>query len=67
MLGRRSSRPTSTMRRRTSLLLCTLAVVTALAHRLEWSFVEVSTLTHWRDVIYYSCWPLALDAQRVQL
>ena len=62
MSARRSSRPTSTSRRRTSLLFGTLALVARLAHSLEWTMPEVAALGHWFDVVHNGGRPPTLDA-----
>ena len=55
----------STSRRRTSLLLGTLALVARLAHGLEWTVPEVAALRHWSDVVHNRGRPPTLDADRV--
>lgn len=55
----------SMSRRRTSLLLGTLALVARLAHGLEWTMPEVAALGHWSDVVHNRGWPTALDTDRV--
>ena len=52
-------------RRRTSLLLGTLALVARLAHGLERTMPEVAALGHWFDVVDNRRCPTALDTDGV--
>lgn len=55
----------SMSRRRTSLLLGTLALVARLAHGLEGTMPKIAALAHWFDVVDNRGCPTALDTDRV--